>query len=737
MASFLKLSVKVTVLVAIVTLSVVPVSAAAVTSEFFHPDQRLSKGWFGVLTYKFVRDEMPGGAAALSECDQSNSFDDLGDESQFKRDALNCLADMGYFDEVPAPSGSPSQGRLFHPDQRLSKGWFGVLTYKFVRDEMPGGRAALSGCASADRFVDLSSESSFKRDALNCLAGLGYFDQVPLPDGSLPGWRTAPPGEDPDDSQVGTGECVFSSSQATKAVWRVDTGGGTGSAFYVGGQRWLTAAHVVQNSTEVRLALGDISRDASILGGDLAADVALLQASGQGIPVMQFGRMSDIEPGDTVYAVGFPLGHGSSASITRGVVSRIDEDDDLGTLIVTDAAVSPGNSGGPLLDSCGRVVGMVVAKLVHLDVEGISYAIASSTLTERMPRITTGGPSRVSGGLSWVECFGEEPGTVDEPGWTEGTGGWWHHRDSDGGSAYLWTDKYTITDHDDALMDGCDWEPYLYLSCSSTNLQTPYWLGVWWGGLPVRGNADGRVQVVYSFDGGTETERNWWVSQDGAHSVAVDGHARGFTSPLRRADRLVFEGQDHRERLAIRSEFSLRGVEDAVSFLRHSCDWPTNAPPRPFGQSTGGEWNTQSGENIDGSYVVAFVQGRAYGAYDWQEPPVLVIRCGTRGASGNDAVFVITPFLIFNDFTYDRSTVRWRIAPAMSTPVTENDWWSNEDPDSAVWASERSSLASRLATTQAGTLYLTVIPGSTVGNAEGMEFNVTGAATALGPLSCV
>ena len=62
--------------VAIVALSVVPVSAAAAPSPSFHPDQRLSKGWFGVLTYKFVRDEIPGGAAALSECDQSNKFDD-------------------------------------------------------------------------------------------------------------------------------------------------------------------------------------------------------------------------------------------------------------------------------------------------------------------------------------------------------------------------------------------------------------------------------------------------------------------------------------------------------------------------------------------------------------------------------------------------------------------------------------------------------------------------------------
>ena len=109
-----------------------------------------------------------------------------------------------------------------------------------------------------------------------------------------------------------------------------------------------------------------------------------------------------------------------------------------------------------------------------------------------------------------------------------------------------------------------------------------------------------------------------------------------------------------------------------------------------------------------------------------RRPPLLVIRCGTRGASGNDAAFVITPFLIFNDFTYDRSTVKWRIAPAMSTPVTENDWWSATKTRTARCGrrSSRRSLPG-WQPTLTGTLYLTIIPGSTVGNAESMEFNVT------------
>lgn len=87
----------------------------------------------------------------------------------------------------------------FEPEARLSKGWFGVLTYKFIRDEVPGGQAALAQCDKTPRFSDLADQSPFKSDALHCLASLGYFDEVPLSDGRLPGWknRTATAAEPP------------------------------------------------------------------------------------------------------------------------------------------------------------------------------------------------------------------------------------------------------------------------------------------------------------------------------------------------------------------------------------------------------------------------------------------------------------------------------------------------------------------------------------------------------------
>ena len=741
---------KVAVLVAIITLSVVPASAVAAPSVSFHPDQRLSKGWFGVLTYKFVRDEIPGGAAALRECDQSNKFDDLGGQSQFKRDALNCLADMGYFDEVPAPSGSRHQGR-FHPDQRLSKGWFGVLTYKFVRDEIPGGRAALSRCDQADRFDDLGGESPFKRGALNCLAGLGYFDEVPLPNGSLPGWRTTPSGADPGDSQAinagqpATASCDFKdhSSRAVSAVYQVRTSQSRGTAFYIGNNEWLTAAHVIEGETTVPLHNGDIQLQATVTAGDSVTDLALLSAP-PAATTLRFGVLSGMVAGEAMYAVGFPLYEADSPAVSRGVMSRVETDRRAGKLIVTDAAVNPGNSGGPVLDACGRVHGVVSFKLLKwrgVDVEGLAYAVAVDQ--DIVNSLRASGTANPTVQKTYEECFGAGGGSDYDSVWTEGEGGWWHavntHRVSGPKIAgiALSASETWITDYRNELPDGCDdWHAELWVECDASTRE--FWASIWWSGLTVP-SSGGHVSTAIVLDDDAPILDVWASDPGGKHTYIPAESVFAYIQLLPLTDTLQFKGyaESHDDPPVLDATFDLDGADAALDHLTRECGSdPRQVDLSPQPPADPGDWTTGSGENTEGSYVYAVVQGEAYGAYDWQESPLLFIRCGTRGASRNDAVFVSTPFLIFNDYLYDRSTVKWRIAPAMSTPVTEDDWWSNEDSDSAVFASERSSLASRLADTQAGTLYLTIIPGSTVGNAESMEFNVTGAATALSDLPC-
>ena len=156
-------------------------------------------------------------------------------------------------------------------------------------------------------------------------------------------------------------------------MWQVGgLGGGLGTAFYIGDGEWLTAAHVVGDATTAVLYNGFKDLPVTVVGVDVARDIALLVGSGADVPPLELGD-SLARPGDPGYVVGFPLYDELSASISRGIVSRLEQDRILGTVVVTDAATNPGNSGGPLVDDCGRVVGMMVRKYVDVTVEGLGY----------------------------------------------------------------------------------------------------------------------------------------------------------------------------------------------------------------------------------------------------------------------------------------------------------------------------------------------------------------------------
>ena len=169
-------------------------------------------------------------------------------------------------------------------------------------------------------------------------------------------------------------------------------GGGIGTAFYVGNDEWITAAHVVENQRSVVLRNGATELSATVKGGDLMADLALLEANGDGIAALRFGSLREVGAGFTVFAIGFPLYEAAESSVTSGVLSRVEQYEDLGEVIVTDASVNPGNSGGPLVDECGDVVGMIIAKHVGADVEGIGYAVPETTLQDQIPSLRTAGP---------------------------------------------------------------------------------------------------------------------------------------------------------------------------------------------------------------------------------------------------------------------------------------------------------------------------------------------------------
>jgi WD40 repeat protein len=159
------------------------------------------------------------------------------------------------------------------------------------------------------------------------------------------------------------------------AFLRADTV--TGTAFFVSSEGYaVTCAHVVKDATEVQLAIAGKTFKASIIAVDEKNDVAVLKVEASGQPTIPIGLASKVEAGARVWVLGFPLASmlGDTVKVTSGTISGVTVQ---GTqrIIQIDAAVNPGNSGGPLLNDGGEVIGVVNAKIVGAEVAGVGFAI--------------------------------------------------------------------------------------------------------------------------------------------------------------------------------------------------------------------------------------------------------------------------------------------------------------------------------------------------------------------------
>jgi S1-C subfamily serine protease len=131
----------------------------------------------------------------------------------------------------------------------------------------------------------------------------------------------------------------------------------------------LTNAHVIEGATEIRVRLAGETepRLATLLASDPGNDLALLRIEGDGYVPATFAAPGSVAIGDEVVAIGFALDLDGGPSVTRGIVSALDRtlgfggDGALDGLVQTDAAISSGNSGGPLVNAAGEVVGINTA----------------------------------------------------------------------------------------------------------------------------------------------------------------------------------------------------------------------------------------------------------------------------------------------------------------------------------------------------------------------------------------
>ena len=162
----------------------------------------------------------------------------------------------------------------------------------------------------------------------------------------------------------------------------------------------VTNAHVVENPHTITVLLSDNrSFAAHLVGSDKTSDLAVLHIEGTDLTAAEFGDSTAIRVGDAVAAIGDPLGVELRGSMTDGIVSAINRDVSIGgrtmTLIQTNAALNTGNSGGPLVNCYGQIIGINTMKISDYasrsGVEGLGFAIPSAIVKDIVDQLVNQG----------------------------------------------------------------------------------------------------------------------------------------------------------------------------------------------------------------------------------------------------------------------------------------------------------------------------------------------------------
>ncbi len=221
---------------------------------------------------------------------------------------------------------------------------------------------------------------------------------------------------------------------------------GTGSGFLYSADGYvITNHHVIEGAEKVKVSLSNgETRDAELIGGDVMTDVAVLKIDATGLKALQIGDSSKMRVGEFVLAIGDPISADElSGSVTFGILSalsrKINIDGFVNEYLQTDAAVNPGNSGGPLINMRGEVIGVTSAKYTtagyndlgeSISSEGIGFALPINNVVEIAELLIRDGKiSRPGIGVTVVtyeEGSGKTPGvyiySVSEGGPAEKAG---------------------------------------------------------------------------------------------------------------------------------------------------------------------------------------------------------------------------------------------------------------------------------------------------------------------------
>lgn len=295
-------------------------------------------------------------------------------------------------------------------------------------------------------------------NAYRCRFGI---DAIVVPGGCTDGRPSTLPAD--------LSSCNFAkhAANAVESVWQVHAGQSLGTAFHMGTAAdrswWLTAEHVVRGAQTVGLTHAGATVSARIVTLDRPGDIAVLSTETGPEAALEFGGLSGAAPGSVIYSVGFPLYVASTPAVSRGVVSRILDDPAQGRVLQTDASANPGNSGGPMLNSCGKVAGMVVSKAAAEGSEGINYSVTEHAL-------------RVALGEAQADPD-QEPAPPPPPKPELGEGaperGEWQQGQYDDGTDYLWYVAYKDEASTGAIINE--------FPCGADYWNLAFWTDAWSG----------------------------------------------------------------------------------------------------------------------------------------------------------------------------------------------------------------------------------------------------------------
>ena len=272
-------------------------------------------------------------------------------------------------DYAPGPDRAPAPA----PESPKKRGFFHRTAVKVTALILACGLAGWGGAAIAG--------SSTSRTAIQQSSRQPVSVQVKNVDG-----QTKMEPAEVYASVVNSAVSINCSATSTNIFGQQTQTASSGSGFIITEDGYVvTNYHVVSgaSSVEVTLYNGD-TYDATVIGGDSDYDVAVLKINASGLQPVTLGESADVNVGDTVLAIGNPLGE-LTFSMSQGIVSSCDRainvDGTPFNMIQVDCSINPGNSGGPLVNLYGEVVGIVSAKYSTYSsttVEGLGFAIPIS-----------------------------------------------------------------------------------------------------------------------------------------------------------------------------------------------------------------------------------------------------------------------------------------------------------------------------------------------------------------------